>query len=159
MAQAAYVYILANHRRGTLYSGVTSDLARRLHEHRHAVFQGFTSRYSVARLVWYVHGDDIASAIALEKKIKNRGRQWKIELIEKDNPRWEDLADRWMNSGSCDCAQDDSQSNSDDRPGRSDDEAGNVVPHAVAKSTDGTLDESATCPHVDKQPDRTRQPA
>ena len=54
---------------------------------------------------------------------------------------------------------DDSQSNSDDRPGRSDDEAGNVVPHAVAKSTDGTLDESATCPHIDEQPDRTRQPA
>ena len=91
MPKAAYVYILANRQYGTLYTGVTSNLVQRLHQHRHHLSKGFTSRYDVTRLVWYTHGDDIASAIALEKKIKNRGRQWKVDLVEKENPHWDDL--------------------------------------------------------------------
>ncbi len=92
MSKNAYVYILANRKRGTLYVGVTRDLGRRLHEHRHHLLEGFSSRYKVTRLVWFVHGEDISSAIELEEKIKNRGRQWKIDLIEKVNPEWNDLA-------------------------------------------------------------------
>ena len=109
MSRNAYVYILANQKRGTLYTGVTSNLARRLHQHRHCSTQGFTSRYEVSRLVWFTHGTDISAAIALEKKIKNRGRQWKIDLIEEDNPEWDDLATSWTNPESYDCAQDDEQ--------------------------------------------------
>ena len=111
MPKTATVYILASRRHGTLYTGVTSDLARRLHQHRNHLLEGFTSRYEVTRLVWYVQGDDMGAAIDLEKKIKNRGREWKIRLIEKENPRWDDLSAPWANAGSCDCAQ-------DDRPGR-----------------------------------------
>jgi len=92
---AAYVYILASDRHGTLYTGVTSDLARRMYQHREHVLDGFTSRYEVTRLVWYLQGDDITAAIALEKKIKNRSRRWKTDLIEKSNPTWRDLADHW----------------------------------------------------------------
>ena len=103
MAKAAYVYILASRPRGALYTGVTSNLAQRLHQHQQHLLPGFTSRYGVTRLVWLVHGEDIAAAITLEKKIKNRGRQWKFDLIEKENPNWDDLSA----SGSCDCAQDD----------------------------------------------------
>ena len=87
-----FVYILANHRRGTLYTGVTSNLAQRLAQHSLGSTQGFSSRYDVTRLVWYAQGHDIAAAIALEKKIKNRSRPWKIALIEKENPGWNDLA-------------------------------------------------------------------
>ncbi|MFL6630663.1 MAG: GIY-YIG nuclease family protein [Vitreoscilla sp.] len=95
MTRSAYVYILASQRLGTLYTGVTSDLARRMHQHRQHEQAGFTSRHDVARLVWFLQGEDIASAIALEKKIKNRGRQWKIDLIEKSNPDWKDLSSGW----------------------------------------------------------------
>jgi putative endonuclease len=95
MAKSAYVYILANRRHGALYTGVTSDLVRRLHQHQQHLRGGFTSQYEVTRLVWYTQGDDIAAAIALEKKIKNRGRRWKIDLIEKNNPDWRNLADGW----------------------------------------------------------------
>ena len=107
MPKAAYVYILASRRHGTLYTGVTSNLVRRMQQHRQHSLEGFTGKYEVTRLVWYVHGEDIAAAIALEKKIKNRGRQWKVDLVEKENPLWNDLAAGWMNSGSCDFAQDD----------------------------------------------------
>ena len=96
MPRNAYVYILANRRRGKLDTGVTRDLARRLQEHRQHVFEGFTSKYGVIRLVWHLQGDDITAAIALEKKIKNRGRQWKIDLIEATNPHWADLSADWM---------------------------------------------------------------
>ena len=95
MPQAAYVYILAGQRHGTLYTGVTSNLAQRMHQHRERLLEGFTSKHGVTRLVWYVHGEDISAAIMLEKKIKNRGRQWKVDLIEKDNPEWHDLAATW----------------------------------------------------------------
>jgi putative endonuclease len=92
MPGTAYVYILASRRRGTLYTGVTSNLARRMHQHSAHLLDGFTSQHGVTRLVWYVHGEDIPAAIELEKKIKNRGRQWKVDLIEKENPDWDDLA-------------------------------------------------------------------
>ena len=105
MPKIAYVYILASQKRGVLYTGVTSNLEQRLRQHRRHLVQGFTSRYEVTRLVWFMQGEDIVAAIALEKKIKNRGRQWKVDLIERENPGWEDLAARWTNSGSCDCAQ------------------------------------------------------
>ena len=91
-----FVYILASGRNGTLYVGVTSDLRRRAWEHRNHLVAGFTDRYDVTRLVWFQHGDDIAEAIALEKKIKNRGRKWKLALIEKTNPEWDDLSDGWV---------------------------------------------------------------
>ena len=96
MSKTAYVYILASQKLGTLYTGVTSDLAKRLLHREHAL-RGFTSKYDTTRLVWFAQGEDIVAAIALEKKIKNRGRPWKIELIERDNPDWNDLAADWMN--------------------------------------------------------------
>ena len=75
---------------------MTSDLARRLHQHREHALEGFTSKYKVTRLVWFTQGDDIAAAIALEKKIKNRSRRWKLDLIERQNPAWGDLAADWI---------------------------------------------------------------
>lgn len=95
MDRHAYVYVLASGYNGTLYVGVTSDLARRVYEHRNHLVPGFTDRYDVTRLVWYVAGASIVDAIALEKKIKNRSRRWKIDLIERENPSWEDLAAGW----------------------------------------------------------------
>jgi len=92
MTQTAYVYILASRKNGTLYTGVTNNLERRMYEHKNHLVQGFTDKYNVTRLVWFTHGEDMQAAIALEKKIKNRGRQWKIDLIEKTNPDWKDLA-------------------------------------------------------------------
>ena len=98
MSKTAYVYILASKKRGTLYTGVTSHLERRMYQHKHHLLEGFTSKYDVTRLVWYQQGEDIAGAIGLEKKIKNRSRQWKIDLIEKSNPNWDDLAADWMSA-------------------------------------------------------------
>jgi putative endonuclease len=98
MSKNAYVYILASQKYGTLYTGVTSDLFRRIYEHKHKLIKGFTSKYDVTRLVWYEQGENITSAINLEKKIKNRGRQWKIALIERLNPEWSDLAAEFMDS-------------------------------------------------------------
>ena len=86
------VYILANRKNGTLYVGVTSNLERRIYQHKHHLLPGFTSKYDVTRLVWFQHGDDMEGVLSLEKKIKNRGRKWKIALIEKMNPDWNDLA-------------------------------------------------------------------
>ena len=99
MPKSAYVYILASRPRGTRYTGVTSNLVQRLHQHRQHTVQGFTSKYGVALLVWCVQGDDIYAAITLEKKNKNRGRQWKVDLIEKENPGWDDLRCRARDRG------------------------------------------------------------
>ncbi len=89
----AYVYILASKKNGTLYIGVTSNLIRRVDEHKHDVKEGFTKRYGVHRLVYFEAGDDISGAIWREKCIKAWKRQWKIELIESVNPTWRDLWD------------------------------------------------------------------
>lgn len=85
------VYILANRWRGALYTGVTSDLVRRVWEHRTHVVEGFTKRYEIHTLVWYEQHGTMASAIAREKAIKEWRRAWKIELIERENPLWRDL--------------------------------------------------------------------
>lgn len=92
MDQASFAYILASRFRGTLYTGVTSDLIRRIWEHRSGIRSRFPSRYSVYRLVWWEAFGDIELAILREKQIKRWHRQWKINLIEETNPHWEDLA-------------------------------------------------------------------
>ena len=86
-----YVYILASKRNGTLYVGVTSDLVRRIWEHKNKAVKGFTSKYGVDRLVYYEIFDDPENAIKREKRLKEYKRQWKIDLIEKKNSEWEDL--------------------------------------------------------------------
>ncbi|MFI4937722.1 MAG: GIY-YIG nuclease family protein [Candidatus Berkiellales bacterium] len=86
-----YVYLLTNKRNGTLYTGSTSDLVKRVWEHKNKVIEGFTAQYEVARLVYYEICDDINSAIERENQIKRWRRKWKLELIEKQNPHWVDL--------------------------------------------------------------------
>jgi putative endonuclease len=88
-----WVYIVTNRRDGTLYVGVTSDIARRAWEHREGVVDGFTNRYRLKRLVHAEHHNDIRHAIQREKTIKHWSRAWKIALIEKQNPDWNDLYD------------------------------------------------------------------
>jgi putative endonuclease len=86
------VYILASRRYGTLYIGVTSDLIARLYQHRTGTTQGFASRCAVYRLVRFEQFGDMVAAITREKQLKRWHRQWKINLIESDNPDWHDLA-------------------------------------------------------------------
>lgn len=87
----AYVYILASQKNGTLYTGVTSNLIARVWQHKNDLVEGFSKKYKVHDLVWYeVHGS-IESAILREKQIKEWKRQWKLDLIEKMNPYWNDL--------------------------------------------------------------------
>ena len=86
-----YMYILASRKNGTLYIGVTSDLIRRVWQHKNDIHEGFTKKYSVHRLVWYEETQDIEAAILREKQMKKWRRQWKIELIEEKNPHWNDL--------------------------------------------------------------------
>ena len=93
MARAPCVYIMANRRNGTLYTGVTSDLARRAYEHREGLTPGFTSRYGCKRLVFYEHYERMVDAIAREKQLKGGWRAKKIGFIEAMNPNWEDLYD------------------------------------------------------------------
>ncbi|MEW6185290.1 MAG: GIY-YIG nuclease family protein [Thermodesulfobacteriota bacterium] len=93
MFKIPVVYILANKKNGTLYTGVTSDLVRRIWEHKHNLVKGFTERYKIHTLVWYEVHDNMESAIEREKRIKEWKRNWKLELIEKNNPEWCDLSD------------------------------------------------------------------
>ena len=86
------VYLLASHRNGTLYTGVTSNLTARLTQHLTGIARGFTSAYGVQRLVWFEVNDTMESAIHREKRIKKWRRVWKIALIEAANPNWRDLA-------------------------------------------------------------------
>lgn len=88
---AYYVYILASRKYGTLYIGVTSDLVRRVHEHKTKVVPGFTRRYGVDKLVLFEIFDDPANAIAREKELKKWRRDWKTRLIDEQNPNWDDL--------------------------------------------------------------------
>ena len=87
----AYVYILASGKNGTLYTGVTRDLIRRVYEHKSGVVEGFTKKYKVDQLVWFDHSESIIAAIQREKQIKAWKRDWKIQLIEQANPYWQDL--------------------------------------------------------------------
>jgi putative endonuclease len=93
MGKGAYVYMLASTRYGTLYIGVTSNLVRRVWEHREGVVDGFTKKHSVKRLVWYEVHSEIREAITREKQLKQWNRAWKLELIHKANPLWRDLFD------------------------------------------------------------------
>ena len=86
-----YVYLLASHRHGTLYVGVTSDLVRRVYQHREGLLEGFTKKYGVKTLVWFDSTGSVEGAIRTEKRLKNWKREWKIALIEKGNPEWRDL--------------------------------------------------------------------
>lgn len=86
------VYILASKRNGTLYIGVTSDLMGRMYQHREESYKGFSAKYDVKRLVWYEAHQSMEAAILREKQIKKWNRSWKLQLIEKDNPDWDDLA-------------------------------------------------------------------
>ncbi|MFC3674124.1 GIY-YIG nuclease family protein [Ferrovibrio xuzhouensis] len=88
-----WVYILTNQPRGTLYVGVTSDLVRRVWEHREGVAESFTKRYDLKRLVWFERHDDIREAIRREKALKRWLRDWKLDLVETANPGWDDLYD------------------------------------------------------------------
>ena len=90
-----YVYILAGGRNGTLYVGVTNDLARRVEEHKNGAVAGFTKKYRVHNLVYYERYDFIRDAIQREKRVKEWQRKWKLELIEKTNPEWKDLSEEW----------------------------------------------------------------
>ena len=92
MSKHPCVYILASKHYGTLYIGVTSNLIARLHQHRTGAIKGFTSRYAVYRLVRYEFFADMPTAISREKQLKNWHRDWKINLIESENPPWDDLA-------------------------------------------------------------------
>ena len=91
MPRAPCVYILASRRNGTLYTGVTSNLSRRVFEHREVMTPGFASRYGCDQLVFYEHYERIVDAIAREKQIKGGSRAKKIALIESMNPEWKDL--------------------------------------------------------------------
>jgi putative endonuclease len=88
-----FVYILASQRNGTLYIGVTSDLAERIAQHKEKTFGGFTARYGVDKLVYFETHDDADSAILRETQLKKWNRAWKIRIIEEVNPRWDDLYD------------------------------------------------------------------
>ena len=85
------VYILASKRNGTLYIGVTSNLIKRIWEHKNNLVEGFTRQYSIYLLVWYELHATMDAAIVREKQLKSWKRHWKLDLIEKDNPGWRDL--------------------------------------------------------------------
>ena len=88
-----YVYILANRAYGTVYVGMTNDILRRVHEHKSGLVEGFTKKYGVHSLVYYETFKDPYNAISREKTLKKWKREWKVALIEKDNPEWIDLYD------------------------------------------------------------------
>ena len=87
-----YVYLLASKKYGTLYTGVTSNLAQRVYQHQESLVSGFTKKYNISQLVYYEVHLDIYEAITREKRIKKWNRQWKINLIEQGNPQWLNLA-------------------------------------------------------------------
>jgi len=86
-----HVYILTNKRNGALYIGVTSNLLERVDQHKRGIYDGFTKKYSINKLVYYETFENINDAIAREKQLKKFNRKWKIELIEKENPTWRDI--------------------------------------------------------------------
>jgi len=90
-----YVYILANKRNGTIYIGFTDDLQRRIREHKEGSVSGFTARYNVHKLMYYEEFKNSNDAFLRERRMKKWKRTWKIQLIEKENPQWHDLAKDW----------------------------------------------------------------
>ena len=93
MKENFYVYILSSQRRGTLYIGVTSNLIKRVYEHKNGVIDGFTKKYGVHQLVYYEIAKDSKTALSRERQLKKWNRLWKIRLIEEHNPEWDDLYD------------------------------------------------------------------
>lgn len=91
-----YIYILASKKNGTLYIGVTNNLERRMYEHKNGLIKGFTKKYNIKNLVYYEETDDVSIAITREKQLKKWEREWKLKLIEKENPGWEDLSKDWF---------------------------------------------------------------
>jgi putative endonuclease len=91
-----YVYILTNKPYGTLYIGVTSNLQRRLYEHKNQLIPGFTSKYAIHNLVYVNYFERLEDGIADERRLKNWRRQWKINLIQESNPNWNDLSDDYI---------------------------------------------------------------
>jgi len=90
-----YLYIMASKKDGVLYIGVTSDIIKRVFEHKNGVIEdSFTDKYFVKRLVFFEVHDDVEEAILKEKRIKKWNREWKVNLIEKDNPNWEDMYEK-----------------------------------------------------------------
>jgi putative endonuclease len=94
------VYIITNKINTVFYIGVTSNLPKRIYEHRNKLTDGFTKKYNIDKLVYFEQTEDVISAIVREKQLKNWKRDWKIELIKKANPEWKDLSDTLLDSGS-----------------------------------------------------------
>jgi putative endonuclease len=86
-----FVYMMASHRNGTLYIGVTNDIVRRVYEHKNNLIKGFTEKYKVHHLVYVEETDDVGAALLREKQLKKWKRSWKLRLIESINPEWKDL--------------------------------------------------------------------
>mgnify|MGYP003436728016 CR=1 FL=1 len=86
-----WVYIICNKRNGTLYVGMTNNISRRIYEHKERLFEGFSKKYGLDKLVFVQQFEDVSEAIVCEKKLKKWKRSWKISLIEEGNPDWEDL--------------------------------------------------------------------
>jgi putative endonuclease len=97
--KGGWIYVLTNRPNGTLYVGVTNDLVRRVWEHRNSTSDGFTRKYYLKRLVYFEHHDDIRTAIQRETNIKRWPREWKINLITKENPEWNDLYGPMLRQG------------------------------------------------------------
>ena len=93
-----YTYILSNKTNSVVYVGVTNNLERRIYEHKNKLIEGFTSKYNVNKLVYYVSSNDIKEAIAYEKRLKGWVRRKKNELIMSFNPEWKDLSEQWDSS-------------------------------------------------------------
>ena len=91
-----YVYLMANKTNSVIYTGMTNNLERRVYEHKHKLFQGFTSKYNVNKLVYFEEFDDVTQAIYREKQIKGWVRRKKVALIESKNPDWSDLSEDWF---------------------------------------------------------------
>lgn len=89
-----YVYIITNKPGGVLYIGITTDLTRRIYEHKNKLIEGFSKKYNLHKLVYFEEHDLYAQAIKREKRLKEWQRQWKIDLIEKQNPKWQDLYEK-----------------------------------------------------------------
>jgi len=92
MNKRGFTYIITNKPQGTLYIGVTSNLIKRIYEHKHGICEGFSKKYNLDKLVYFETFENIKEAITREKQLKNWHREWKINLIEKDNPEWKDLS-------------------------------------------------------------------
>ncbi len=93
-----FVYILANKKRGMMYTGFTNDIERRTWQHKESYFDGYSKRYGLKTLVWFETHQDVHEAIHREKLVKHWRREWKFQLIEAENPEWRDLWDNFVKS-------------------------------------------------------------